>query len=110
MNCNCCFDATLSQCQDGIIINGNFTPLTEFRVIVTGKQGVYEANFTSDADGHIEVEPADYPAGLFNPYAGPIKIEVYLGQDKQTFNLTETYDCIDLSIVPGTFINNEIGK
>lgn len=109
MSCNCCLQVNLSQCQDGFTINGNLTPAAEYRVIVTGKQGAYEASFTADANGEIVVEPASYPAGLFNPYAGPLTIEVYLGDVKQDMRLAMNYDCVELAIVPGTFINDQIG-
>lgn len=109
MSCNCCASVDLSQCQDGIFLNGNFTPSTNYTVVVTGKAGKYEAVYLSDLDGIIEIDPADYPPGLFNPYAGPLKIEVYIDLVKQDFVLCQRYDCVELTITNGNFVNNQIG-
>lgn len=110
MSCNCCSTVDLSQCQDGIILNGHLVTGTEYRAVVRTHAGVYEHAYTADADGSITLLPEDYPAGIFNPYAGTIRLEVYLGQVKQDFKLLLTFDCVEITVLNGTFQNNEIGE
>ena len=110
MSCNCCASVDLSQCQDGIILNGHLDQGQEYRVVITGKQGVYEKSYIANADGAVTILPVDFPPGLFNPYAGPLRLELYRANVKQSFRLLLTFECVDITVLNGTFQDNEIGE
>lgn len=98
VNCDECYELSVSDCLP-ITINTNLTPSTSYWLICLDKfANRYDVAFTSDASGDFIIDVDDFPANLFNEYAGKFEFVVSLSQTNvspvaMTINST-TYNCI----------------
>jgi hypothetical protein len=60
-----------------ITVKAGLTAARQYWYIITDKFGkTYAKQLTADVDGSFELSLADFPTGLFNPYAGSFLLQV----------------------------------
>lgn len=81
--CNSVFPFTLpapsgtNPAVDNITVNAGLTPGASYWYIVIDKFGnEYTKEVTADENGAFELQAADFPVGLFNPYSGKFTLQV----------------------------------
>ena len=98
VNCDECYELSVGDCLP-ITINTSLTPATVYWLICTDKFGNrYDVQVTVDANGDFEIDPDNYPSGLFNPFAGTFVFILSVSQVSVTavqFSVSgATYSCI----------------
>lgn len=112
-NCSCtccCYEDFISDCIDSFTIDAGLTPETEYKVIIENKFGqLYIEMITTDAEGVLIIDLAQYPEGMFNVYAGNFNIRVVLDCDDQPLVFDgKEYTCIDLTVKRSTDLKDAI--
>ena len=100
-DCLSCYQQTVENCDDEIIIYG-LDDTTTYDVTITdnvsGRKYLYST--TSDADGEITITTADFPTGLFSPYNSPLTVTItQSGIDVVLTYGYVNYSCIELNVI-----------
>lgn len=98
VNCDECYELSVGDCLP-ITIATSLTPATVYWLICTDKFGNrYDVQVTVDANGDFEIDPDNYPTGLFNPYAGKFVFILSVSQVSVSavqFSVSgATYSCV----------------
>jgi len=100
--CPSCYEITLSDCLDKIILDAGLTPATEYFTRITDKFGnKYNEAITSEADGTLQMDLTMYPTGMFTAHAGVFNLEIFEAAENcepLTVTLCDAeYNCIQMS-------------
>jgi hypothetical protein len=107
MACNTFLD-WISCGVENIIFSTGRAGIETYKVTVTTAQGSkYQADYDSNAFGDISIPVQDFPAGLFNPYAGPFTINVDLSSCTPLYFCDE-YQYLQFEVVNGKGDKNTI--
>jgi len=78
IGCEQCYEFTADDCLPKLITT-NLTPATQYYLICFDKyDNRYDVGIVTDGNGDFEIDPASFPSGLFNPYAGKFEFVVSL--------------------------------
>lgn len=99
--CPTCFEITLNECADFIVIEGGFIVFEDYVIIITDKFGhEYRLNLTAGYDGELTIDVTDLPDGLFTAYSGVFTVKVYESDGCTPATITfceEVYTCLKLT-------------
>ena len=99
--CPTCFEITLNECADFIVIEGGFIVFEDYVIIITDKFGhEYRLNLTAGYDGELTIDVTDLPDGLFTAYSGVFTVKVYESDGCTPADITiceEVYTCLKLT-------------
>lgn len=99
--CPTCFEITLNECADFIVIEGEFTVGEDYVVIITDKfSNEYRVTATAGYDGELTIDVTDLPDGLFTAYSGVFTVKVYESDGCTPATITiceEVYTCLKLT-------------
>jgi hypothetical protein len=81
-DCTTCLQQELKSCAESYTIDLELEPETVYKLRVEAIDvNVYEQEITTDEDGILTFDSADYPSGLFNQYAGTFIIKIFGDND-----------------------------
>lgn len=114
MACQTCYKDWISCGNEALVINGTLIPETEYTWILTHANGAkYLGSTTTDGDGYFVIPYSEFPAGFFNPYAGPFQLEVQTGHCAPALwndsAYCDSYTCIEFEVKNGNGDKNTIG-
>jgi hypothetical protein len=115
LQCIPCFNAVLSNCLDGITVNGGFISGHVYKWLITDKfSNKYSSPVIAGEDGSIFIDPADLPEGFLNPYAGDLLLSFTDAVDGKPVPVAvcQVYECVNIKIKKNTpdVIETEIGN
>lgn len=101
MGCeNSCYEAQVNGC-DNITLKAGLTPDTSYfvQVFKNNNSAVYQREFTTNAEGLLQLSKASFPPGYFTPgfFTLTVKTAAYLLKP-MTFNEVE-YDCVLFQVI-----------
>ena len=108
--CNC-YQITLKECLQEIVIAGGFTPFTDYHVFITDKfDSVEHLEIIANYSGNLIITVSDLPKGIFMSFSGSYSIQVFeevvegescpvqpTGDAVVMEFCSGNYDCIDVS-------------
>lgn len=99
--CPTCFEITLNECADFIVIEGGFIVFEDYVIIITDKFGhEYRLNLTAGYDGELTIDVTDLPDGLFTAYSGVFAVKIYESDGCTPATITfceDVYTCLKLT-------------
>lgn len=109
--CSDAFYDYLVDCDETLRVNAVFIPTTQYTWVITDKFGnEYSGSVTTDADGQMDIEVADLPEGLLNPYSGTFTLRI---QDTECqwlpLKMMKVYDSVVFEVKGGTRSKNSLG-
>lgn len=97
-DCLTTYTVDLPMCAEAILVDIGLAATTPYIYQLKTPSGkIYQQPFTTIADGSFTMLATDFPASLFNPWAGIFLLHIYEGDncDPTVFTLCETvYDTI----------------
>lgn len=108
--CNC-YQITLKECLQEIVIAGNFVPFTNYHVFITDKfENVEHLEISANYSGNLIITVSDLPKGMFMSFSGSYSVQVFeevvegescpvqpTGQAVVMEFCSGSYDCIEVS-------------
>jgi len=97
-DCLTTYAVTLPMCAEAILVDIGLANTTAYTYKLTSPSGkIYQKPITTIADGSFTILASDFPASLFNPWAGIFLLQIYEGNncDPTQFSHCEVfYDTI----------------
>lgn len=111
--CKACFIAQISNCQEQLELKLELGSEVDILWQLTDRLGnIWSGEATTNTDGEVTVpaNPNELPQGLFTPYGGTYKLELF-DTDKKIIHYViddVDYDCIQFTVAQGTLIDSSI--
>ena len=103
--CTSCYAVTLLSCTEKINVEAGLQAATDYTYRITDKFGNrFNQVVTTDEEGTFSIEPKNHLPGLFTPYSGAFKVEVFKEGNCEPGTMTfwdEEYKCILIDFANG---------
>lgn len=77
-DCTGCYKISLPECAETITVDAGLAVVTKYYVHLINRFGqIFEAEFTTDADGKLAIDTTLFEAGLFSHTAGVFKLVIF---------------------------------
>lgn len=113
MSCCKCYNAILSNCNEGIRLKAGLTPGDDYKWIITDKFGnKYNDTVQADYLGDIIIDESILPTGFFTPFSGEFELQIVnpITNLPVTLTICAYYECVNISIVGGSDVEDTIGQ
>lgn len=111
--CKACFIAQISNCLEQLDLKLNLGDGVDILWQLTDRLGnIWTGEATTNNAGEVIVpaDPNELPQGLFTPYGGTYKLELF-DTDKMIIHYViddVDYDCIQFTVAAGTLVDSSI--
>lgn len=112
--CKACFIAQISNCQEQVVLDLGLAVDLDVKWQLTTRLGnIFTGTATVDSSEILTIpaDAAELPEGLFTPYQGTYKLELFDAEDDSIIHYViddVDYDCIQFTVAAGTLVNSTI--